>query len=71
MRPAFILFSLMAAHSLAAPVADADPEPNPNVLTTDTMLARSAEAEIAEETRRFLNELDRRQSNGGFRTQAA
>jgi hypothetical protein len=70
MRPSFILFSLMAAHSLAAPVARADPEPKPDALTTDTMVARSAEAENAEAARMFLNELEKRES-GGVRPQAA
>jgi hypothetical protein len=68
MRSVFILFSLMAAHSLAVPVAVADPEPN--ALATDTMVVRSAEAEMAEDARMFLNELERRQS-GGVRSQAA
>jgi hypothetical protein len=68
MRSVVIIFGLMAAHSLAVPVAVADPEPN--ALTTDTLVVRSAEAEMAEDARMFLNELERRQS-GGTRTQAA
>jgi hypothetical protein len=68
MRSVFILFGLLAAQSLAVPVAVADPEPN--ALTKDTMVVRSAEAEMIEDARMFLNELERRQS-GGVRTQAA
>jgi hypothetical protein len=65
MRPAIILFSLWAAHSLAAPVAVAGLESNSEGLATGSMIERSAEAEMD------LTELERRLVSGGIRTHSA
>jgi hypothetical protein len=71
MRPVIILFSLWAAHSLAAPVAVAGLKSNSEGLTTANMIERSVEAEMDQDTRMFLVELERRQANGGIRTHSA
>jgi hypothetical protein len=66
MRPVILLFSLLAAHSLAAPVAVASPMSNSEGLTTGNMLERSVEAETGQNT------LERRDdANGGIRTHSA
>jgi hypothetical protein len=71
MRPVILLFSLWAAHSLAAPVAVASPKSNSEGLTTGNMLERSVEAEMDQNTRMFLMALERRDSSGGIRTHSA
>jgi len=71
MRPAIILFSLWAAHSLAAPVAVAGLKSNSEDLATGNMIERSVEAEMDQDTRMFLTELERRLASGGIRTQSA
>lgn len=71
MRPAIILFSLWAAHSLAAPVAVAGLKSSSEGLATGNMIERSAEAEMDQDTRMFLTELERRLASGGIRTHSA
>jgi len=71
MRPIIILFSLLAAHSLAAPVAVAGLVSNSEGLATGNMIERSVEADMDQDTRMFLTQLERRQANGGIRTHSA
>ena len=73
MRPLIIILSLWAAHSLAAPVAIAGLKSISEDLTTGHLIERSVEAEMDQDTRMFLMELERRQaiSSGGIHTHSA
>jgi hypothetical protein len=54
MHPALLLFSLLVAHSLATPVAIANPEPNSEALTPGNVIERSAEVDMTEDARVFV-----------------
>ena len=67
MRPALILFSLLAAHSLAVPMAIANPEHHSEALAPANVVERSAEVDMTEDTRVFLAKRQEIASNGQSR----